>query len=379
MHEILIDKVIDDPRWGDVVSARSVREALDAFPEGETELQITVDSPGGDVFEGISIFNVIREFARRRADVRIRTYIRGMAASMASVIALAANSVRKENTVDAEDNAVFMVHDAWGIVIGNANDMRDGAEWFGRIDGILRDVYVRRTGKGEDEIRAMMDAETWLFGDEIIGAGFCDNIIRDRPQEDDEPPAALARESRIASARAGFAQARRAVAERTRQDNAEMRRDYRAAAMALGITAAGNAPAPEKNKGGCMKITVEDLRRDNPDVYAAIAEDGEKAGVQKEQARARRLLELGAKAGCIEYALECVKNGADPADAAVIDAFMDKGAAARALSAQAQDERVPDVTPPKNDRDADAKADAKRMGDAFDKAVKDGGYDDGDD
>lgn len=128
-----------------------------------------------------------------------------------------------------------------------------------------------------------------------------------------------------------------------------------------------------------MKITVEDLRRDNPDVYAAIADEGERAGVQKEQARARRLLELGAKAGCIDYALECVRNGADPADAAVIDAFMDKGAAARALSAQAQDERVPDVTPPKNDRDADAKAEAKRMGDAFDKAMKDGGYDDGDD
>ena len=376
MHEILIDKVIDDPRFGDVISAGYMQAALDAFPDGETELQITVDSPGGDVFEGISIFNVIREFARRRADVRIRTYIRGMAASMASVIALAANSVRKENTVDAEDNAVFMVHDAWGIVIGNANDMRDGAEWFGRIDGILRDVYVRRTGKGEDEIRAMMDAETWLFGDEIIGAGFCDNIIRDRSKEDDEPPTALARESRIASAEARFARTREAMAER---NSAEMRRDYRAAALALGITAAGNAPAPEKNKGGCMKITVEDLRRDNPDVYAAIAEDGERAGVQKEQARARRLLELGAKAGCIEYALECVKNGADPADAAVIDAFMDKGAAARALSAQAQDERVPDVTPPKNDRDADAKAEAKRMSDAFDKAMKDGGYDDGDD
>ncbi|MCH5289995.1 MAG: hypothetical protein J1E32_08800, partial [Treponema sp.] len=71
MHEILIDKVIDDPRFGDVISAGYMQAALDAFPDGETELQITVDSPGGDVFEGISIFNVIREFARRRADVRI--------------------------------------------------------------------------------------------------------------------------------------------------------------------------------------------------------------------------------------------------------------------------------------------------------------------
>lgn len=122
-----------------------------------------------------------------------------------------------------------------------------------------------------------------------------------------------------------------------------------------------------------MKITADELKRDNPDVYAQVVQDGEKAGVAKEQARASRLLALGEKSGAMDYALECIKNGSDPADEKVIDAFMDKGAAAKALALQKADGDVPDVNPPKNDKNADSKA----MNDAFAAALH-GGDDDGD-
>lgn len=122
-----------------------------------------------------------------------------------------------------------------------------------------------------------------------------------------------------------------------------------------------------------MKITAEELKRDNPEVYNQVFQDGEAAGVKKEQARVNRLLTLGQKAGANDYALECIKANAEPSDEKVIDAFMEKGAAAKALAAQAGDSEVPEVNPPKDDKTADKKA----MNDAFASSFN-GGYDDGD-
>ena len=123
-----------------------------------------------------------------------------------------------------------------------------------------------------------------------------------------------------------------------------------------------------------MKITAEELKRDNPDVYDQVFQDGEAAGVKKEQARVNRLLTLGQKAGANDYALECIKSNAEPSDEKVIDAFMEKGAAAKALAAQAQDQSVPDVNPPKDDKNADKKV----MNEAFAMSLNNRGDDDGD-
>ena len=388
MFELLIDKVIGEDEWrawfGEEteVSSDDVRKALAAFPSGETEMRITIDSPGGDVFEGITIFNIIRDFARNNPDVEITTYVQGMAASMASVIALAAWSVNPRNDVIVEDNSIFMIHNAWGIVIGDENDMREGAEWFSKVDDMLRAVYVRRSGKSDDEIKAMMDAETWLWGDEIVEAGFADAIM-------DMPNAglgiegvALTKNERLVSAKAAFTKSQelmRSVSAKRKENGGG--KSFKAAAMALGFE--GGSPskngavdsADNKKGDGSMKITVDELKKDNPEIYAQIAQDGEKAGVAKEQGRVSRLLALGEKSGAKDFALECIKNGSDPSDEKVIDAFMDKGAAARYMAACAEDERnIPDVNPPKEDKNADAKA----MNDAFALALK-GGSDYGDD
>lgn len=388
MFELLIDKVIGEDEWrawfGEEteVSSDDVRKALAAFPSGETEMRITIDSPGGDVFEGITIFNIIRDFARNNPDVEITTYIQGMAASMASVIALAAWSVNPRNDVIVEDNSIFMIHDAWGIVMGNENDMREGAEWFSKVDDMLRAVYVRRSGKSDDEIKTMMDAETWLWGDEIVQAGFADAIM-DMPKNDDGiEGVALTKNERLVSAKAAFTKSQelmRSVSAKRKENGGG--KSFKAAAMALGFE--GGSPskngavdsADNKKGDGSMKITVDELKKDNPEIYAQIAQDGEKAGVAKEQGRVSRLLALGEKSGAKDFALECIKNGSDPSDEKVIDAFMDKGAAARHMAACADDERnIPDVNPPKEDKNADAKA----MNAAFAAALK-GGSDYGDD
>lgn len=378
MYELLIDKVIGADEWRawfdeeTEFSSDDARKALAAFPSGETEMRITIDSPGGDVFEGITIFNIIRDFARNNPNVEITTYIQGMAASMASVIALAAWSVNPRNAVIVEDNSIFMIHDAWGIVVGNANDMREGAEWFSKVDDMLRAVYVRRSGKSDDEIKAMMDAESWLWGNEIIEAGFADAIMdstKDAVVQEDLANDLVNsvpndKNERLVSAKAAFTKSQelmRSVSAKRKENGGG--KSFRAAAMALGI-AGGLLPKNEadfsaENKKGdsSMKITVDELKKDNPEIYAQIVQDGEKSGIAKEQARVSRLLALGEKSGAKEFALECIKNGSDPSDEKVIDAFMDKGAAAKYLANVAEDEKtIPNVNPPKEDKNEDMNA-----------------------
>lgn len=381
MVELLINKVIGEDWWEqytgvqEEISANYVREQLKAFPENEKELRIVIDSPGGDVFEGVTIFNVIRDFARNNPSVKITTYIQGMAASMASAIALAANAVSDSNKVIAEDNSIFMIHDAWGYVIGNENDMREAAEYFAMIDSMLSSIYMRKTGKSEDDIRSMMDAETWLWGKNILNAGFVDEIIDGENNADES----VNMNDSLISARAEFKKSRELVNSMNLKRGGEaLKRDWAAAAVAIGFKGGEPSKAEalasvENKKGGCMKITAEELKRDNPDVYDQVFQDGEAAGVKKEQARVNRLLTLGQKAGANDYALECIKANAEPSDEKVIDAFMEKGAAAKALAAQALDQSVPDVNPPKDDKNADKKA----MNEAFDMSLN-GGSDDGD-
>lgn len=378
MFELLIDKVIGEDEWRawfdeeTEFSSDDARKALAAFPSGETEMRITIDSPGGDVFEGITIFNIIRDFARNNPNVEITTYIQGMAASMASVIALAAWSVNPRNAVIVEDNSIFMIHDAWGIVVGNANDMREGAEWFSKVDDMLRAVYVRRSGKSDDEIKAMMDAESWLWGNEIIEAGFADAIMdstKDAVVQEDLANDLVNsvpndKNERLVSAKAAFTKSQelmRSVSAKRKENGGG--KSFRAAAMALGI-AGGLLPKNEadfsaENKKGdsSMKITVDELKKDNSEIYAQIVQDGEKSGIAKEQARVSRLLALGEKSGAKEFALECIKNGSDPSDEKVIDAFMDKGSAAKYLANVAMDEKtIPNVNPPKEDKNEDMNA-----------------------
>ena len=383
MVELLINKVIGEDWWEkytgvqEEISANYVRDQLKAFPENENELRIVIDSPGGDVFEGVAIFNIIRDFARNNPSVKITTYIQGMAASMASIIALAANAVNQENKIIAEDNSTYMIHNAWGAVVGNENDMREAADFFAGIDSMMRNVYMRKTGKSENDIRSMMDAETWLWGKDILEAGFIDEIIDSEKNADGAE--ALDMNNSLVSARAAFKKSRELVNSMNLKRGGEaLKRDWAAAAVAIGFKGGEPSKAEalasvENKKGGCMKITAEELKRDNPEVYNQVFQDGESAGVKKEQARVNRLLTLGQKAGANDYALECIKSNAEPSDEKVIDAFMEKGAAAKALAAQAQDQNVPDVNPPKDDKNADKKA----MNEAFAMSFN-GGYDDGD-
>lgn len=340
MKEILIDKQIGESWFSEGITADYVREELQKA--GLEDIRITIDSPGGDVFDCISIYNVIRDFCRTHSN-KITTYIRGLAASAASVIALAASDVSEENKIVIESNSVFMIHNGLTYCTGNRHDLRSCADRLEKIaDKMMTDVYVKKTGRTAKDIEKDMDAETWLYGQEIIDAGFADGFIENSNPEEEPQKAAY-----VAVAKNSFNKMKIAA-----QTNLVQR-------MAMGASvktesAGGANSVPCKNNMEVCKMTAEEFKKNNPELYAAIVAEGEAKGANAERERASRLLAMGEKCGCTDYALECIKNNANPTDSAVIDAFMDKKVAAQVVAAQKEDEKnIPEVVPPKDSTQRD--------------------------
>ena len=128
-------------------------------------INLRINSLGGDVFDGMAMYNVIK---RRKAKTTV--YIEGIAASIATIIALGADEV-----VMAE-NSLFMIHNAWGGTMGEAKDMRKTADTLDKISSELTDIYRKKTGLSYDALQEMMDEETWLNANEAYELGFVDTI-----------------------------------------------------------------------------------------------------------------------------------------------------------------------------------------------------------
>lgn len=158
MTEITLDGIV-----GLDVTASEIRRQL---AEAAGDVRLMIHSPGGSVFEGVAIHNALRD--HRRAGHRVDATVTGIAASMATYIAMAAESVA------VEDNAVFMVHNAHSLALGNRHALRQSADILESIDGVLQRAYQAKTGR---DVTAEMDAETWYFGQEIVDAGFADRLI----------------------------------------------------------------------------------------------------------------------------------------------------------------------------------------------------------
>ena len=167
-----MEKIIIEGEIGWQVFPEDIRSKLDAAAGKDVEVQIS--SPGGSVFDGIAIYNAIRDYKRTYPGVQMMATIKGIAASMASYIAV--NPAF--DLVSAEDNAVFMIHNTQGGVAGDYRDMEKMAEVLKGLNNILADAYVARCKEKKKKVLDMMSEETWLFGSEIISAGFADEIIK---------------------------------------------------------------------------------------------------------------------------------------------------------------------------------------------------------
>lgn len=180
------------------VTASDMRRRLETVTNGT--IRLNINSPGGNVFDGIAIYN---DLLQHKA--RVEVNITGVAASAASVIAMAGDQI------DIAESGFLMIHNAWGLFMGNKNDALEFAELLDTIDGAMARTYARRTGSSVDAIKALMDAETWMVGDEAVEAGFADGVTdADRVQAlfdfsmFNETPASLRRDVEAGLREAGY-------------------------------------------------------------------------------------------------------------------------------------------------------------------------------
>lgn len=181
----LYDVIGSDPWTGEGWTAKRMAGALRAI--GAKDVTVNINSPGGDMFEGLAIYNLLREHP-----AKVTVKVMGIAASAASFIAMAGDEV----VMGA--GSFLMIHNAWGIVIGNRNDMRESADIFDKFDAAMTDIYAARTGKKAKDIAAMMDAETYITAKEAVDDGFADSVVDlPKPSASASIPSDIAAKRRI--------------------------------------------------------------------------------------------------------------------------------------------------------------------------------------
>lgn len=148
------------------VNASDIRRAI---ASANDDIRLRIHSPGGIVADGIDIANAIR--AHRRAGHSVTAYVSGICMSMATYIASVCDAV------EVEDNAVYMIHNPWMFAMGDYRDMRKADEILSGLSRVLAMAYSDRTGRQVDAVRSEMDAETWLFGAEIVDMGYADAVV----------------------------------------------------------------------------------------------------------------------------------------------------------------------------------------------------------
>jgi ATP-dependent protease ClpP protease subunit len=164
---------IFDEIWWLGVNALDLTAELDTITA--PSIRVEINSPGGDVFDGIAIYNALRIHP-----AKITTRVDGLAASIASVIAQAGD----HRIMVASSQ--MMIHNAWGMTIGNQTDHEDMAAVLGMQDEILADIYATKSNKDAAYFRGLMNAETWMTAERAVTEGLADEILdpaADKPKD----------------------------------------------------------------------------------------------------------------------------------------------------------------------------------------------------
>lgn len=149
------------------VDASFIRAAIDESPDG---IDLRINSGGGEVFEGQAIYSLLNQYKVKTGNP-VRVFIDSLAASIASVIAMAGDEI-----IMAE-NALLMIHNPWTWGGGTSKELRETANVLDKVRDTLITVYETRTGLSRDTIGALMDEETWFNAKEAVEMGFADTII----------------------------------------------------------------------------------------------------------------------------------------------------------------------------------------------------------
>ncbi|MDK1083444.1 Clp protease ClpP [Cronobacter sakazakii] len=180
-NSISIFDVIGADYWGEGVTASRIAGALRSL--NGADVTVNINSPGGDMFEGLAIYNLLREY-----DGKVTVKVLGLAASAASIIAMAGDEVQIGR------GAFLMIHNCWVYAMGNRHDLAQIATDIAPFDKAMSDIYQARSGLDAATVDKMMDGETYIGGSEAVEKGFADSLLSaDEIADDEESPAAALR------------------------------------------------------------------------------------------------------------------------------------------------------------------------------------------
>ncbi|MEX9896576.1 head maturation protease, ClpP-related [Providencia rettgeri] len=189
-NTISVLDVIGEDYWGEGVTAKRISGALRAI--GNNDVVVNINSPGGDMFEGLAIYNLLRAHSGK-----VTVNILGIAASAASIIAMAGDEIHMGR------GAFLMIHNCWSIGVGNRHDFAKLAADLEPFDKSMADIYVARSGQSESAVSKMMDDETYIASSDAIAKGFADGLLAaDEINDGDESPQAAIRKLDAALAKA---------------------------------------------------------------------------------------------------------------------------------------------------------------------------------
>ena len=169
---------IEQRYWKDeaVIDAQSVQEALNSNPNAK-DINVYINSCGGDVFEGVAIYNQLK-----RANANIHVFVDGSACSIASIIAMAGDTVTMYPT------SMMLVHNCWTYTRGNAKELRKAADDLDKAMEANRQAYLDKAGDklSQDKLLELLDSETWLTAQDCLDLGLCDEIkTEEKPSNPD--------------------------------------------------------------------------------------------------------------------------------------------------------------------------------------------------
>ena len=162
-------QIADETWFGDEVTPQVFKNDLQA---GNGDITLWINSPGGDVFAAAQIYNMLMDY---KGDVHV--VIDGLAASAASVIAMAGT------TVSMSPVAMLMIHNPWTVAQGEAKDMQKVIEMLGEIKESIINAYELRTGLSRTKLSHLMDSESWFNAKKAVELGFADKILFDKQGE----------------------------------------------------------------------------------------------------------------------------------------------------------------------------------------------------
>ncbi len=180
-NTISVFDVIGQDYWGEGITAKRIAGALRAM--NGADVTVNINSPGGDMFEGLAIYNLLREY-----EGHVTVKVLGIAASAASIIAMAGDDIQIGR------GAFLMIHNCWLYAMGNRHDFAELAQSLEPFDTAMADIYAARSGLDIAAVQKLMDAESYIGGNDAVAKGLADSLLSaDAVSDGDESPAAALR------------------------------------------------------------------------------------------------------------------------------------------------------------------------------------------